>query len=356
LLPAYKIVAQKKFEKLQGRISIHDSTIGKIKGKDYLFVSLGKEIDSIADLPGILIYDIENPQDPTEVAYLPAPEDTNEIADLVFLNDRIYISACNYLWIVNVSVPSVPRSLSLVRTMQPVDGAVSGQYLYLDDNGIEVGGKITVVDISNQDEPQIIGSLDLSPAYSFSPFKVHGSRLYTFAQNDDSTSLYILDISSSGALNKVANIPLDRPDSDNSSTSIPADDTLLKQPLSPMVSSEEYDIVFDDHYAYIAIPGEGLYVMDMSDPIYPKKIAVFSKPEKFGTFSGNRLYISDNLVYLISRSITIIDVSNPAIPEEIASFPLPEYYYALTKSDQYIYYFITDPPGIEVMDVSLTSK
>ena len=356
LSPEYKIVAQKKLEKLHGRVSFSASTIGKINGKDYLFVGINKTEGSIDSLPGILIFDIQNPLDPTEVSYLPASDANNGIAGLALYNDLLYVSVWDHLWIVNVSVPSSPRSQSQVMDIQTDFISISGKYLFINNNVSTATGNIGVVDISNPTDPRVLGGVNLSPAYNLSHFKIYRSLLYTFAQNgyDRNISLHIVDISTPGSLKEAGTFRFDG--SNSNSSSIPSSNSPLNQPLPPMASSSQYDIVFAGHYAYIATPAEGLWVMDMSYPVAPKKVAVFAKPEALGTFRSYRLYISDDLVYLISRSVTIIDVSNPINSKEVGSIPLPINYYGLTKSSQYIYYFITYPPGIEVMDASISSE
>ena len=116
-----------------------------------------------------------------------------------------------------------------------------------------------------------------------------------------------------------------------------------------MVTSWSYDVVVAGHYAYIAKPIEGLWVMDISDPVTPQKITVFSKPEPISKITFNRLFISGNLIYLVANQITIIDISNPTNPKEVLSIPLyqgPEIlsYQGLTQAGHYIYYFLNYLP------------
>ena len=93
--PAYKIVAQKKIEKVPSRVLFKISVIGNIAGKDYLFVGVNPsdpETLTNKSLPGILIFDIQNPVDPKEISYLSAPEGIQNINDLKLAGNLLYAS------------------------------------------------------------------------------------------------------------------------------------------------------------------------------------------------------------------------------------------------------------------------
>lgn len=347
-----KIVAQKRIEKLHERVSFSNSVVGEINDEKYLFVGLNKAINNTDDLPGILIFNIQNPLNPIELSFLQSPAGIISIADLEFSNDLLYISAVHSIWIIDVSDPSSPISLAQIINEQLSNSLIFDKYLYINNDGNIVSGKITVVDISNKTDFQVIGSLDLSPAYSFSPFKIYGSYLYTFAQNgnDRSITLYIIDISSPNLMKVVGTFLCDSSNSNSTSNLIPSNNSLPRlTPLPEMASSRDYDIVVADKYAYIAVPGEGVWVLDVSTTASPRKIASFPKPE---TLRRDQLFISGNMLYLVSNSLCIIDISKPVVPIEKAFIPLPSYF-ALTKSGNYMYYFVNNPAGIVVMDISL---
>jgi len=69
-----------------------------------------------------------------------------------------------------------------------------------------------------------------------------------------------------------------------------------------------------DGNAFVTAPGEGIFVINYSDP---------SNPYTFTLYPGGAsdIEIRDSLLYLASGNLWIMDISNPREPDTIGNFP-----------------------------------
>jgi hypothetical protein len=115
--------------------------------------------------PGLIIFDIRTPANPKEIAFLKLDqgESGNYILTLKVYGTVLYAETGQYLWIVDISDPYMPKEIQKVYSFQlgkggggMYDFAVSGQYLYRnshDYRGIDVFELSTLKQIGHLDSP-----------------------------------------------------------------------------------------------------------------------------------------------------------------------------------------------------------
>jgi hypothetical protein len=367
--PIPKLVGQWKLEEPQGRrVGFGSGTIGKIGGKDYLFVwVISKDVEDTkgtSSKAGIMILDLQNPDNPTKVAYLEAPGATGwgvfELSDTV-----LYASAGSYLWVLDVSNPSVPRELSQLSSIYVSSMAICGKYAYMDIDYIVHDpnsiGKIFIADISDPAHLQVIGNSERLPGDLYNGLRgltTSGSLLLALSEK----ALGIFDISSPPSLKMVGYFPNTDP---GSYLYVPADPE-----HTVGVSARFFDIAIAGNYVYIAASGPaGMRVIDISNPSSPQQITNLETPRGVG-----RIFISGSLAYLTmgdsstgpfypitGMGLDIIDISHPDNPRELGSAVPSDY--RLSKfivANNRMYVFVDGLPGsspfIEIIDLHPPSK
>ena len=367
--PIPKLVGQWKLEEPQGRrVGFGSGTTGKIGGKDYLFVwVVSKDVEDTkgtSSKAGIMILDLQNPDNPTKVAYLEAPGATGfgvfELSDTV-----LYSSAGSYLWVLDVSNPSVPRELAQLSGIDVRSMAISGKYAYMDIDYIVYNpnsiGKIFIADISDPAHLQVIGNSERLPGNLYNGLRgliTSGSLLLAFSQE----ALGIFDISSPCSLKMVGYFPNTDP---GSYMHVPADPERTVR-----IPARFFDIAIAGNYVYIAASGPaGMRVIDISNPPSPQKIANLETARGVG-----RIFISGNLAYLTmgdtstgsfypitGGGLDIIDISHPNNPRELGSaVPSDCRLSNFVVANNRMYVFVDDLPDrspfIEIIDLHPPSK
>jgi hypothetical protein len=329
-------------------LSAGHSVSGQIDGRNYLFVMVNPQDSEAPASRGILVLDIQDLTKPVRVAYLKTAESTRYLINPILSGTVLYIPAENFLWLIDVSNPSSPRELAKLAQVKPFTVAISGKYAYINDEN----QKITTVDISDPSQPQVIGSLQLTSSSSIS-LDISGGYLLAWTGDQ----LHTINISSPQSLRIVNTYTIELPANSSDSPS-------LARIRSKAISGD---------YAYVSLVGEGgngITVIDISNPASPAKKAFLElKDRQLGDLfiSGNRAYIFTRAVIDISQRLELIDISNPAQPavrgfgrlpdywdffDKVASGSYPYSYYSLNN---YLYWFIGNPPNqpvIEVFDLS----
>ena len=248
--------------------------------------------------------------------------------------------------------------------LQPISIAVSGNYAYVLDRGIE---DLKVIDISNPSSPSLQGSLGIG---SF-PTSVAVSGNYAYVVDAGSKDLKVIDISNpslpslQGSLglglfpNSIAvsgnfayvvdELSADLKVIDISNPSLPS----LQSSLG--IGSDPRYVVVSGNYAYVVDSGsEDLKVIDISNPSLPSlqgSLGIGSVPSSIAV-SGNYAYIVD----WGTDDLKVIDVSNPSSPSlqgslGIGSFPLD-----VTVSGNYAYVVDRESADLKVIDISIPSS
>jgi len=323
---------------------------GEIKGKEYLFVEINTAGAEEPASPGILVLDITNKTSPRKVAYLNTGDDTRYIGGASLYESILYVSADDYLWVIDVTNPSSPKELSRLPGLDTNQMMFSGKYALINDGNHD----IVTLDLSDPANPQRIGNLPLSSATSIQ-MDVYGD--YLLAEAND--VLYTIDASSPPSLEIVG-------------------ETSFRAPLD----DETPDIIYPYHimgteiegdYAYVTLSTEGnlaIGILDLSEPASPVEIA-FHRLK--GSFHGS-LFISGERAFVFTmnnwpsdlrKRLDILDISDPAKPEETGFGYMPDSWSFFPDTyggshqtfgliDNYLYWFIGDSPNkpvIEVLDL-----
>lgn len=94
----------------------------------------------------------------------------------------------------------------------------------------------------------------------------------------------------------------------------PAHPSLMGQ--SPVLSDHVRDITVAGNYAYVTAEEDGLYILDVSNPVEPVVVGSYSGRADSVTVSESHAYIKN----LASNQLHILDVSNPANPSQVSSY------------------------------------
>ena len=277
-------------------------------------------------------------------------------------------------------IPS-PTNIKDFTSLGPeMRGGVGSAFIRNKHVYVEVGRSLAVFDVHDPSRPKQLGML---PRGSF-PFKIEDQ--YAYAYWDD--ALHILDISQPNELVEVdcvegSNLNFGRSAFygnyayqpyateglriyDVSDWSSPIEITTYK-PYAPPPSGTSLSymgpisVAISDHYAYVgeAQPSdEGaccgqLRVLDISNPLEPKSVAVYKMPEHGAAFEimldGHYAYINS---YTWGNLYTVVlDMSDPRLPTEAAIFPRSRLF-GIHKGFAYFYDSEQNDKGITIQNVS----
>jgi len=320
-----------------GNPNIGPGVIGEIGGENYLFLAKTAESSGVGQTSGdsgIMILSLQNPNIPKEVSFLKVPETNMYVEGLQLYGTVLYASTPSALWVIDISIPSVPRQISILSTVNPVSTAIMSNYAYINNAEQE----ISILDISNPVNPGIVGNFSDLPVNDL-PGHLIASGTLLFSLN--SPRLDIIDISSPLSPKEVGYFL-------NAGHDITEGNFELQ--------SGFLDLAIADKYAYIASGIDGMRVLDISNPSAPQEIAHLKLQ---GNKVAWRIFISGHLAYLIvGSSVDVIDISNPHNPklQASASFPSSNNGPDFTMSGDYIYAFVSNPenigpPAIEIMNI-----
>lgn len=228
--------------------------------------------------------------------------------------------------IVDISNPSSPFLKGSCDTPRSAQGvAVSGNYAYVaDDDGL------VIVDISNPSFPILNKSYNTGGWAQ--GITVSGNYAYVI---DMANGIFIVDISN---------------------PSSPILEGMYD--TSPPIIIENYDytgsiwsVSVSGNYAYVADEGNGLLIVDISNP---------SSPILKGSYdtaglaydvavSGNYAYVADS-----KNGLAIIDISNPSSPILVGNYNTSGYAECVSISGNYAYVAVDD--SLVVVDISNPSS
>jgi hypothetical protein len=338
-----------------GASSPQGDVTGNIGNEKYLFVLVNTQNSTTLTEPGILVLNIQNPAKPVKISYLESPEGAGYMMNAALSGTTLYISTGNFLWIVDVSNPAVPRELARLAGTYPTL-ATADNYVYVNDQN----SRISAVDISDPAHPQLKGSLALA-SLSGIGLDISGNYLLAWVGN----TLYTIDISSPSSLNivntHVFNFPADT-------------ETTSPSSIAPPTYIIGHDV--NANYAYAVLANEektGISIMDISIPNHPREVAFYILTDR--RLSGT-LFASENRIYAFAEAesgvdmrlkLAIIDISDPAHPVDLEFDSLPDYWSFFTgvqnNSTQtysligkYLYWYIgasPNQPVIEIFNLSI---
>jgi hypothetical protein len=226
------------------------------------------------------------------------------------------------LWIFDTSDPDNPRERSSLAL--PSKGScakhirVANNLAFITD---AVLGGLTIVDVSDPDQPVLRGSYG---AFSSADLRVVDNRVYIAAGAE---GLQIIDASNPTQPRLL-------------STYAPAQDTL--------------DIQVVGNLAYIADGRNGLRIFDVVNPVFPLLRGSADTPG-----SANSIEVIGSLAYIADgdSGLLIFDVSNPANPHVVGSAETlgSAFELQVVNNIAYIAVYTTDGSDLQVIDVSQPS-
>jgi hypothetical protein len=191
--------------------------------------------------------------------------------------------------------------------------AISGDYAYLVDQHLRIA------DISDPTNPVLIGTYD--PAVTFYHVAIYGS--YAYATTLDSTTGHhefrIMDISS---------------------PTNPQETGVLNLPASATC------IILVDHYAYIGVYPNSMFVIDVSDPHSPYEVTQRGVPIIWDIAASNNVVCAMSLNY----DLYVFDCSDPGNPQQVGFYNGTGGAASIAASG--VYFCIAAEHATEIIDVS----
>ena len=283
----------------------------------------GDTVFVLDDMEGLLVFDISNPAEPALLGALPGEMDGEEYKPqqtaergMAFSDGNVFITDAAYgVDIINVNMPSSPQRLARYHSPVPwtlYDISVQEQTAYV----VGINSGFRVVDVSDPANMRELGFDDSrKDLYSQSPTGLAVDGNYA-SISDSNYPFHIYDLS---------------------------------DPSEPDEVGAVYDHAAPDGAADIAVagttayvsgwgakdafyPGDGLWVIDISDPQNPQEVKFVDLPN-----AGWQLAISGSTLYALDLygadgganleeplSLRVIDISSPSNPVPGAVIPFPQ--------------------------------
>jgi hypothetical protein len=325
----------------------HYDTLGYARG-----VALAGNYAYIADGGGGLrVVDVSNPASPSEVGHYDTPGYAHSLA---VSNTYAYIAAgYSGLRIMDVSNPTSPSEVGFYDTPGRAYGVtLSGTMAYI---AAESGG-LRVVDVSDPISPSEVGFYDtpglahsvaLSGSYAYVADGEDGMRVIdvsnpislTEADHYDTLG-YAYDVALSGIYACVAD----------------GRDLFIVDVLDPNGSSvwpfdvrDAVDVAVSGSRAYLVAEGDGLHILDTSNPTNVVEMGFYSVPGQ----TTQDIVVSDTYAYIAAGwdGLRVIDVLDAFNPVELGFYGTPGYAHGVAVSGTRAY--IADGgSGLRVIDVS----
>ncbi len=321
---------------------------GIIDGKEYLFLEINTLNSNTPVSPGILVLDITDKTSPEKAAYIDTGDNSSFIRSTALQGTVLYVSAGSYLRVIDVSDPNNPREISKVEGLSTNQMVISGDYAFTTYGNFG----ITTLDLSDPENPVEAGYLHLQ-TQSGIQMVLHDNLMYA----KDSTHLFIIDTSVPPEL-KIVN---------EMTFSAPADDE------NPDIIYPCYTMrmAIEDEIAYMVLSVEKrmlVSVLDISEPVEPKETGLIRVKDR--QFTGP-VFIAGDKFYIFTMKypdlwaeirLDILDISKPDTPVAAGFGTLPDasnffenyyggYYQKYRVCDNYLYWFIGDPPNPPVIEI-----
>lgn len=302
---------------------------------------------------GLHIIDVT---DPTQPIVASSYQTTTEIWDVEVSGSFAYLAAGeDGLCVLDINDPALPAEVGTFsfswRHAQSI--AVQGDYAYM-----SAGWRgIYVLDISEPSNVQAVGIYETWE----STYEIMVSENYAYL--GDGSGLRIIDITDPLALSRTALYETERTVKDlyvsNTLVSIASEEIDFQlintsNPERPnlvgsydtTISGNENDIVIVEPYAFVASGSAGMYVLDLtSSPA--QKVGIFEEAD-----NAESVFIQDNLAYVadIYDGLYIIDISDPSLPKKIALYNTTGLTRDVCVAGDYAY--VADDNQFLILDVS----
>lgn len=231
--------------------------------------------------PGLRIFDVSVPANPTELGRLSLP--TGATGIFVVGNIAYVAAGSSGLRIIDVSSPAAPTELGVYDTPTINKIYVSGTTAY-----VAAGSSgLRIIDVSNPVLPTELGFYQGPIGESALEVVVVSTTAYV-AYSDG--GLRVVDISN------------------------PTNPTELGFLLSPNQAKGVY--AADNNTAYVADENDGLQIIDVTNPLSPTLIGAEDEAE------GEGVYVVGDKAYVANRggTLRVVDISNPAAPAQVGIY------------------------------------
>lgn len=291
--------------------------VGQFNG-DVFAVAVAGDYAYIGQGQDLVILDISNVDNPSEVGRVTTP---SEVYNIAVSDNYAYIANNeNGISIVDVTTPSSPSLVGSYDTDgAALDIAVSGNYAYIAD-----GSGLVILDISTPSSPSLKGIYNNTNG-SVNGVAISGNYAYVADDAkgifDGSNGLDVVDISNPSSPSLVGSYD----------------------------SIYAYDVAVSGNYAYVA-DYSGLGVLDISNPSSPNLVSNYNSGG-----DTNDVAVSGNYVYVTDYSgLSILDISTPSSPSLVNSYTTSDAN-GVAVSGNYVY--ITDPSnGLLVLQQGTQTK
>jgi hypothetical protein len=266
----------------------------------------------------LLIFDRNTPTTP--VARIPL---TDYIQHIAIADDLAYVALGNSgVHILDISTPTVPKERGRI-TLQGSTSSVhvQGDYAYVTTTGF--AGGLRVVDISNSDAPQLLGSISTMELGSSAAVDVDSTSQVAYVATGRGRSLQVINVS---------------------------------DPMSPtiigafMADTPIHDVQLDGTGAYLAADSDGLLVLDVSTPTAPQRIGQTTLPGK-----ARAVWITQDVVAVAAddNGFSIVGISTPSHPKIVGSYDvIGETAMVLQQPNTERFWVAANSGGMQVFDLS----
>lgn len=329
---------------------------------------------------GMSVLDVSNPFWPVLVGFYGTPY---SVFDVAVVDNYAYLAQGNCfepfcsqpgdLRVIDISDPTHPAEVTIYNTNSSAVTrvVVDNQRAFVIDEFIdcpkfcEFNTTLRVVDISNPNNVSELG--DLSIAAKFWELQVVGNDLYLSLGID----IYKLDVTNPANIVELDHYPSPNTINDfvvagetavvaNGSAGLRLLDASNPDGMTELgfydTPTEPYLIEVVNDYAYIGA-GDGLHIMDVSEPGQPRELGSVTFCLDFCT--GAPITIGGNYAYWAGRSLAVVDISDPTTPTKVGTYTHPttggysdielaeEYAYLIYRTD-----WPTETTWLQVMDIS----
>jgi hypothetical protein len=245
-----------------------------------------------------------------------------------------YVADRNWgLRLVNISDPANLVEVSAYKSMASVEAVeVVGNLAYVVSSGIG----LRIANVTDTAHPKWLGATDIVNPHDWGLIEsvaVVGSYAYVGVGNklfvadvSDPTNLtwaesvglqgLVRDITIAGTVAYIA----DEGGVQLINVTTPAHPTLLGRIVLSTGKGQTRNIAVSGTLAFVAVEGDGLQIIDVSDPNNPKRIEGISASEHPTDVS-----VVGNWAYVLDRGgVSVVDVSNPASPQEVSHLQTAE--------------------------------
>jgi len=239
----------------------------------------------------------------------------------IFVNDNLVFLAAhaNGLYIIDVSNPNDPQEIANFSRRWVEDVYVSGNYVY-----VAYSSGLGIVDISDPAKPKELGYAETRGH----PHGIFVSENYVYLACEATVlgnswqGLYIFDVINPSNPVKIGYYP-------NS-------------------GKTERDIYVFNNYAFIASGGDGLIIINVSDPTNPQWAGNYN----VSNFAAG-VFVQEVYAYIANGNdgLSIINISDPTKPQETGSYDTPNFASRVFANRDYVY-VVDELGGLRIINLT----